>query len=113
MKIAQKLYEGVDLGGGEREGLITYMRTDSLTLSEKALSEAGGVIAKLFGENYHHRRQFATKSKMAQEAHEAIRPTQLSRSRTPSRTCSTAKSSASTASSGTAPWLRRWPMRSS
>ncbi len=79
MKIAQKLYEGVDLGGGEREGLITYMRTDSLTLSEKALSEAGGVIAKLFGENYHHRRQFATKSKMAQEAHEAIRPTQLSR----------------------------------
>ena len=79
MKIAQKLYEGVDLGGGEREGLITYMRTDSLTLSEKALSEAGGVIAKLFGENYHERRQYATKSKMAQEAHEAIRPTQLGR----------------------------------
>jgi DNA topoisomerase-1 len=79
MKIAQKLYEGVDLGGGEREGLITYMRTDSLTLSEKALGEAGGVIAKMFGENYHQRRQYATKSKMAQEAHEAIRPTHLGR----------------------------------
>lgn len=79
MRIAQKLYEGVDLGGGEREGLITYMRTDSLTLSEKALSEAGGVIAKLFGERYHHRRVYTTKSKMAQEAHEAIRPTHLAR----------------------------------
>ena len=79
MKIAQKLYEGVNLGGGEREGLITYMRTDSLVLSEKALAEAGGVIGKLFGERYHHRRQFTTKSKMAQEAHEAIRPTVLSR----------------------------------
>lgn len=79
MKIAQKLYEGVDLGGGEREGLITYMRTDSLILSEKALAEAGGVIEKLFGAKYHHRRQFTTKSKMAQEAHEAIRPTYLGR----------------------------------
>jgi len=79
MQLAQKLYEGVDLGGGDREGLITYMRTDSFTLSEKALAEAGGVIRDLYGPKYHERRQYATKSKMAQEAHEAIRPTQLHR----------------------------------
>ena len=79
MEIAQRLYEGVDLGEGEREGLITYMRTDSVVLSERALAEAGEVIEKLFGGRYHARRQYTTKSRMAQEAHEAIRPTHLSR----------------------------------
>ena len=79
MEIAQRLYEGVDLGEGEREGLITYMRTDSVVLSERALAEAGEVIEKLFGSRYHARRQYTTKSRMAQEAHEAIRPTHLSR----------------------------------
>lgn len=80
MQIAQSLYEGVDLGGDEREGLITYMRTDSLTLSEQALSEAGHVIRSKFGEAYYKGpRRYATKSKNAQEAHEAIRPTHLSR----------------------------------
>ncbi|MBI1320329.1 MAG: type I DNA topoisomerase [Candidatus Hydrogenedens sp.] len=79
MQVAQRLYEGVDLGGGEREGLITYMRTDSVTLSGKALAEAGDVVRKLFGEQYHQVRKFQTKSKSAQEAHEAIRPTHLSR----------------------------------
>ena len=79
MEIAQRLYEGVDLGEGEREGLITYMRTDSVVLSERALAEAGEVIEKLFGSRYHSRRQYTTKSRMAQEAHEAIRPTHLSR----------------------------------
>lgn len=77
MQIAQRLYEGVDLGSGEREGLITYMRTDSVVLSEKALQEAGAVISRLYGPEYHHRQQYTTKSKMAQEAHEAIRPTHL------------------------------------
>ena len=80
MTIAQQLYEGVDLGGGEREGLITYMRTDSVILSEKALAEAGHVIRDLFGGNYYGGpRRYTTKSKMAQEAHEAIRPTHLGR----------------------------------
>ncbi|MCC6695394.1 MAG: type I DNA topoisomerase [Candidatus Hydrogenedentes bacterium] len=80
MQVAQSLYEGVDLGGGEREGVITYMRTDSLTLSEKALSEAGRVIQKIFGDSYYAGpRRYTTKSKNAQEAHEAIRPTHLDR----------------------------------
>jgi len=80
MAVAQQLYEGVDLGGGEREGLITYMRTDSVTLAEKALAEAGRVVRNLFGDEYYQgARRYTTKSKMAQEAHEAIRPTHLDR----------------------------------
>lgn len=80
MRVAQRLYEGIDLGGGDREGLITYMRTDSLTLSEKALGEAGGYIRKSFGDDYYQGpRRYRTKSKMAQEAHEAIRPTRIAR----------------------------------
>lgn len=80
MQVAQALYEGVDLGSGVREGLITYMRTDSLTLSGKALQEAGEVIKRLFGEKFYNGpRRYATKSKNAQEAHEAIRPTHLDR----------------------------------
>jgi DNA topoisomerase-1 len=78
MSIAQKLYEGVDTGNGQREGLITYMRTDSVTLSERAIQEAGEVIRKEFGDNYYEGpRRYRTSSKMAQEAHEAIRPTHL------------------------------------
>jgi DNA topoisomerase-1 len=80
MRLAQELYEGIDLGGGDREGLITYMRTDSVVLSDKALGEAGEVIKKRFGADYHKGwRRYTTKSKMAQEAHEAIRPTHLDR----------------------------------
>ncbi len=79
MQVAQRLYEGVDLGGGDREGLITYMRTDSVVLSNKALGEAQHYIESNFGDGYHHRRQFTTKAKMAQEAHEAIRPTSFKR----------------------------------
>ncbi len=79
MRIAQRLYEGVALGGA-REGLITYMRTDSLTISEKALAEAAEVISERFGPQYSNGpRRYRTKSKGAQEAHEAIRPTSLSR----------------------------------
>lgn len=79
MMIAQKLYEGIDLWNGERQGLITYMRTDSLNLSEQALSQAQDVITKSFGKEYHKSRKYTTKSVGAQEAHEAIRPTDLSR----------------------------------
>jgi len=80
MRIAQRLYEGVDLGGGDREGLITYMRTDSVTLSQKALSDAGRCIKEAFGEEYYDGpRRYRTKSKVAQEAHEAVRPTEMGR----------------------------------
>lgn len=80
MSTAQRLYEGVDLGGGDREGLITYMRTDSVTLSEKALGEAAVHIRRVFGDDYHKGpRRYRTKSRMAQEAHEAIRPTRIVR----------------------------------
>jgi len=80
MQIAQQLYEGVDLDG-ERVGLITYMRTDSLTLAQRALDQAREVIADLYGKNYLPKtaKQYKTKSKNAQEAHEAIRPTDLTR----------------------------------
>ena len=83
MRVAQRLYEGVDVGG-EREGLITYMRTDSTTLAERALAEAQQVIRSAYGDAFSDGpRRYKTKSKMAQEAHEAIRPTALSR--TPER----------------------------
>ncbi len=80
MQIAQNLYEGIDLQG-ERVGLITYMRTDSLTLSNRALSQAREMIEKTFGKEYLPDRPnvYKTKSKNAQEAHEAIRPTDLRR----------------------------------
>ena len=76
MMTAQQLYEGIELGEGGSTGLITYMRTDSLNLSEDSLRAARETIAKHFGENYAvpTPRRFKTKSKGAQEAHEAIRP---------------------------------------
>ncbi|MBN2328511.1 MAG: type I DNA topoisomerase [Candidatus Omnitrophica bacterium] len=84
MQIAQRLYEGIDLGSGDREGLITYMRTDSFTLSEKALKECGSFISQNYGADYHFGpRRYVTKAKNAQEAHEAIRPTHISLTRTP------------------------------
>ncbi len=82
MTVAQQLYEGVDLGAHEGHvGLITYMRTDSVTLSEKALEETRQVIEHRFGREYvlSSPRRYKTKSKGAQEAHEAIRPTVLER----------------------------------
>lgn len=80
MQIAQQLYEGVDLGG-ERVGLITYMRTDSLSLASVAVDEAREVIRQLYGPEYLPAKPitYKTKSKSAQEAHEAIRPTSLAR----------------------------------
>jgi len=82
MVVAQQLYEGVDLGKGEGStGLITYMRTDSVNLSEKALVDAKAAIEKNFGREYilSDPRKYKTKSKGAQEAHEAIRPAEMSR----------------------------------
>ncbi len=76
MIVAQQLYEGIDVGG-ESAGLITYMRTDSVNLSVDAITEIRNLIAQKYGkENVPKEpRQFKTKSKNAQEAHEAIRPT--------------------------------------
>ena len=74
MMIAQQLYEGVEISG-EPTGLITYMRTDSMNLSEKFISEATEYLKKNLGDNYSRSQRFKTKSKGAQEAHEAIRPT--------------------------------------
>jgi len=79
MMIAQKLYEWMDLWNGEAEGLITYMRTDSVNLSTLAQDQSKNQIEKLFWKEYHKKRNFVTKSAGAQEAHEAIRPTDISR----------------------------------
>ena len=76
MRTAQQLYEGIDLGNGP-VGLITYMRTDSVTLAGEALSELRQLIQERYGKDQvpNAPRQYKTKSKNAQEAHEAIRPT--------------------------------------
>jgi len=81
MSTAQKLYEGIDIGEGGTVGLITYMRTDSVNLSEQALHEAHDVIAAAYGKEYAlaKPRLYKTKTKNAQEAHEAVRPTYISK----------------------------------
>ena len=80
MRLAQQLYEGVDIGG-ETVGLITYMRTDGTTLSNDAIEQARDLIKKDYGDKYlpNEPRIYKSKAKNAQEAHEAIRPTDLSR----------------------------------
>ena len=80
MQTAQRLYEGVDLGG-ETVGLITYMRTDGIDVAPEAIEETREVIGKRYGAAYvpAEARRYKTKAKNAQEAHEAIRPTSLSR----------------------------------
>ncbi len=81
MMLAQQLYEGIDIGAEGSVGLITYMRTDSLNLSTKFLAEAQHYLADSLGTEYSLStpRQFKTKSKGAQEAHEAIRPSAADR----------------------------------
>jgi len=79
MMIAQKLYEWMDLWNNERQGLITYMRTDSVNLSDQAKNQAKDLIIKNYWDKYLKNRNYKTKSSWAQEAHEAIRPTDLSR----------------------------------
>ena len=80
MQAAQKLYEGIDIGG-ETVGLITYMRTDGIQSAPEAIDEARKVIGGLYGKDYvpESGRIYKTKAKNAQEAHEAIRPTSLAR----------------------------------
>ena len=80
MQIAQRLYEGTDIGG-ETVGLITYMRTDSVNLASEALAQARDHIGKSFGPAYlpEHPRQYRSSARNAQEAHEAIRPTNMGR----------------------------------
>jgi len=79
MRVAQRLYEGIEVGD-DRQGLITYMRTDSMTLANRALAQAQHVIESLYGPEYTEGpRRYVTKSKGAQEAHEAIRPTEINR----------------------------------
>ena len=76
MSVAQQLYEGIDIGPGEPEGLITYMRTDSTRISQQAAREAMTLIKEIYGPKYalDHPRYFKNRKK-AQDAHEAIRPT--------------------------------------
>ncbi|HBF57404.1 MULTISPECIES: type I DNA topoisomerase [unclassified Afipia] len=80
MRIAQRLYEGIDIGG-ETTGLITYMRTDGVQIDPSAITQARKVIGEDYGKAYvpDSPRQYTSKAKNAQEAHEAIRPTDLSR----------------------------------
>ena len=77
MTLAQKLYEA---------GYITYMRTDSVNLSDLALATSREVVLKEFGEKYSHTRQYKTRTKGAQEAHEAIRPTYIDKEKVPGTT---------------------------
>jgi DNA topoisomerase-1 len=81
MRVAQELYEGLPLGGGDSGGLITYMRTDSVQVASSAIQEARQYITEKYGKDYvpEKPRVYTTKAKAAQEAHEAIRPTSIFR----------------------------------
>ncbi len=80
MMIAQQLYEGVEIGSDETTGLITYMRTDSVNISKEAMEKVRAYISKTYGEKYLPEKPNVYKSrKSAQEAHEAIRPTDVTR----------------------------------
>lgn len=81
MLIAQQLYEGINVGEQGQVGLITYMRTDSLNLSNEFLNKTLSYIEKKYGAKYKKEggRRFKAKTKLAQEAHEAIRPTEIER----------------------------------
>ena len=81
MVVAQQLYEGMQVGEGSPVGLITYMRTDSTQVSQSAVDEARGYISDTYGKEYlpEKPRVFRSRSKGAQEAHEAIRPTSIRR----------------------------------
>jgi DNA topoisomerase-1 len=80
MQIAQSLYEGVEIGG-DTTGLITYMRTDGVTMAPEAIAEARSEIAKNYGPRYlpAKAREYTSRAKNAQEAHEAVRPTSFAR----------------------------------
>lgn len=81
MQLAQQLYEGIAIGQGSPVGLITYMRTDSVQVSQQAQTETRNYIHKTFGETYTPKQapKYKTRSRGAQEAHEAVRPTSVTR----------------------------------
>jgi DNA topoisomerase-1 len=81
MQVAQRLYEGINVPGEGQVGLITYMRTDSVTIADQALAELADVVRDLFGAEYAlaQPRRYRKKQRGAQEAHEAIRPTGANR----------------------------------
>ncbi|CAH8387460.1 unnamed protein product [Eruca vesicaria subsp. sativa] len=81
MKLAQKLYEGVQLSDGQSTGLITYMRTDGLHIADEAIKDIQSLVAERYGEKFTSDgpRKYFKKVKNAQEAHEAIRPTNIRR----------------------------------
>lgn len=79
MYLAQELYEGVDIGEAGTVGLITYMRTDSVNLSEQFITECAAYLEGAHGTTYADKQTYTTKQKLAQEAHEAIRPTDVTR----------------------------------
>ena len=79
MAVAQQLYEGIDLPGEGSVGLITYMRTDSVALSQGAIAEIAALVDDRYGKEYVRTTQYKTKAKLAQEAHEAVRPTVVAR----------------------------------
>ncbi|MGI8479686.1 MAG: type I DNA topoisomerase, partial [Gaiellaceae bacterium] len=85
MTLAQRLYEGIDLPGEGSVGLITYMRTDSVNIADTAVREIGELVKTEYGERYGlaEPRRYKTRSRNAQEAHEAVRPTSVMR--TPAR----------------------------
>ncbi len=89
MTLAQRLYEGVDLPGEGTVGLITYMRTDSVNIADTALREVAELVKTEYGERYTlaEPRRYKTRSRNAQEAHEAVRPTSVMR--TPARVAAT------------------------
>jgi len=89
MTLAQRLYEGIDLPGEGSVGLITYMRTDSVTIADSALREIAELVTNDYGERYSlaEPRRYKTRSRNAQEAHEAVRPTSVLR--TPQRVAAT------------------------
>jgi DNA topoisomerase-1 len=80
MQLAQRLYEGIDMGG-EAEGLITYMRTDGVQIVPEAVAAVRRLVTKLYGDRYvpSSPREYEAKAKNAQEAHEAIRPTDFTK----------------------------------
>lgn len=77
MQVAQQLYEGIDIKGIGTRGLITYLRTDSVRVSSAAKEAASEFITKKFGKEYSSNNSFSNKKKDIQDAHEAIRPTDI------------------------------------
>ena len=113
MQNAQRLYEGADFGEGP-VGLITYMRTDSPRLAPEAVEATRAFIAKKYGKEYLPAKARIYLGKAgAQDAHEAIRPTDITRTPKACGAISSRTSSGSTPSSGGAPWPARWRPRAS